>query len=325
MQGNKSRCSKAAFTLIELLVVIAIIAVLIALLLPAVQQAREAARRSQCKNNLKQIGLALHNYHDAYSVFPINGTDKNGDSLPRVVWPVRLLPYIEQSAVYNQLDFSKDLRSARLADGSYASSRVIGLYRCPSDPSPQFVPNSNNTAQLLHQISYGGSMGSQRVNSSTTACNSWNDLREQPAGDADRAQSLTLVSGMFAMGCLSHRMRDATDGSSNTFQVGEILPECVNQNGRSGTYWSNGSTCGVVSTIVPLNDKSTCPSGPVSNPSCTVPTSALTYERAFRSAHIGGGHFLLVDGSVHFINQNIDYETYQSLGAKADGKVLGQF
>ena len=119
---NASRPKKSAFTLIELLVVIAIIAILIALLLPAVQQAREAARRSQCKNNLKQFGLALHNYHDTFSMFPIGGTGDR-DYRPRVSWQVRVLPFLDQAPLYNQIDMAGT--TAIAVDQTLADGRTV--------------------------------------------------------------------------------------------------------------------------------------------------------------------------------------------------------
>src|ERR1041385_8052583 len=108
---------RTAFTLVELLVVIAIIGVLVALLLPAVQSAREAARRMQCTNHLRQYGLGIQNYHDTYQVFPINATGVNGSAIPRLTWQVRILPYMEQQAVFNAIDFTIDQRRSPIAGG----------------------------------------------------------------------------------------------------------------------------------------------------------------------------------------------------------------
>jgi len=162
---SRSHRKRSGFTLIELLVVIAIIAILISLLLPAVQQAREAARRSTCKNNLKQIGLALHNYHETYGMFPIGGTGDR-DRPPRVSWQVRILPNVDQAALFNQIDMSGGTASAvqaTLADGRIVREIPMTLYTCPSDPYNQ--PRGGYA-----QCNYAGSMGSQSAPSSSSAC-----------------------------------------------------------------------------------------------------------------------------------------------------------
>ena len=175
--------ARRGFTLIELLVVIAIIAILIALLLPAVQQAREAARRTQCKNNLKQFGLALHNYHDAFGFFAPSGPGlPNGhpnDTNPRVGWQVRILPYMDQAPLFNQLDFGNsaatvwagalgDNTRQVLADGKEARTHQVPYAMCPSDTAPTMFRG-------WAQASYGGSIGSQPTPSSTNpaACSPW--------------------------------------------------------------------------------------------------------------------------------------------------------
>ena len=144
MVNSVKRRSRRAFTLIELLVVIAIIGILVALLLPAVQQAREAARRTQCKNNLKQYGLALHNYHDTYGKFPgaggwavgTRGWDWELETSPHISWQVRVLPYMDQAPLYNQLKMNQMYQDrAILADGSRTWTKQVPYARCPSDNS----------------------------------------------------------------------------------------------------------------------------------------------------------------------------------------------
>ena len=136
---TRLRSRRSAFTLIELLVVIAIIAVLIALLLPAVQQAREAARRSQCKNNLKQYGLALHNYHDNYGCFPI-GSEANWSNGAFLSWQSRILPYVDQSPIYNQINFSTPgVIGINLSDGQPLRMHTLPYASCPSDDSQRII------------------------------------------------------------------------------------------------------------------------------------------------------------------------------------------
>src|SRR5206468_2223534 len=133
LKGKDRGMKRSAFTLVELLVVIAIIGVLVALLLPAVQAAREAARRMQCSNHLRQYGLGTQNYHDTFQVFPINATGTNGSILPRLTWQVRILPYMEQSAVFNAIDFNVDSRRLPVAGGVILWAVSPPYTHCPSD------------------------------------------------------------------------------------------------------------------------------------------------------------------------------------------------
>src|SRR5438132_3423084 len=142
-----SRPDRSGFTLVELLVVIAIIGVLVALLLPAVQTAREAARRMQCGNNLKQYGLGVQNYHDTFQVYPINATGTNGSAIPRLTWQIRVLPYMEQSAVYNAIDFNIDQRRLPVAGGVILWAISPAYTHCPSDGTLQKVLLSGTAAR----------------------------------------------------------------------------------------------------------------------------------------------------------------------------------
>lgn len=323
--------SRHAFTLIELLVVIAIIAVLIALLLPAVQQAREAARRSQCKNNLKQYGLALHNYHDTYGMFPLGATGSR-DNPPNISWQVRVLPYLDNAAIYNELDFSKSLPAT-----SYSGTYGNVLYQVLSN-NQQFrqislpftlCPSDSNTETRSDwaQGSYGGSMGSQRTNSTTNpACSPFNTYRLKDlnyGATLDRSQ----LSGMISRNGASIRLADVSDGASNTIQVGEVIPGCLTSSRASWSY--SQSVCNAEGmTLTPINDLTTCiliDGRHITDPACTAQTE-WNYSFGFRSMHTGGAHFLFVDGSVHFLSQNMDHAgTYQRLGDRADGLVIGQF
>jgi len=178
------------FTLIELLVVIAIIAILIALLLPAVQQAREAARRTQCKNNMRQIGLSLHNYQSTHSVFPIGvlGTNGNVNANHKLTtWQTFILPFVEQSALYNQYDFNVRFDHANNAD---VVIEKLSVYLCPSQPQDQIVNNQYGPSH------YAGNAGTE------------------PGADDGLLFPLS-----------STRFRDVTDGTSNTIAAGELAFE----------------------------------------------------------------------------------------------------
>lgn len=315
--------NRTAFTLIELLVVIAIIAVLIALLLPAVQQAREAARRSQCKNNLKQYGLALHNYHDTFGMFAIGGTGDR-DFAPRVGWQVRILPYLDQTPLYNQINMTGLVASAveqTLADGREVRGIVIPVAQCPSDPFTQ-------TRSGWAQGSYAGSMGSQWSPSFGINCEPFQVYAEKTSPDWGKTLVKSSLSGMISRNGAVVRIGDVLDGTSNTIQVGEVIPGCLTESRASWSYAT--SVCNAEGmTLTPINNFTTCTlmgaNRRITHPTCTAQDN-WNFSFGFRSTHVGGAHFLMADGAVRFLSENIDHAgTYQSLGGRADGKVIGDF
>lgn len=286
---------RPGFTLIELLVVIAIIAVLIALLLPAVQQAREAARRSQCKNNLKQIGLALHNYHDAFKVYPSGyiDNDPSADTLNHNLlgWQTFILPHIDQAPLYNLISQSGAFDAAwpTVAAMTTVSSSlpvpyaktILPSYICPSDGGTGINKNVLNYAKS----NYTG------------------------VGGANYTYSGDKTSGTFYdNSCVS--IKDYTDGTSNTAIVGERST----WNGKSATIWVGNPTNGDYYTQCAIMDDSDYYS--INNPSGSW---------NFTSNHTGGAHFLFGDGAVHFLSNDLDLVTYKNLGAVADGMVVGPF
>jgi len=314
------------FTLVELLVVIAIIGILIALLLPAVQAAREAGRRMTCSSNLKQYGLGIHNYHAASKVFPIGAGGANGSILPRLSWQVRILPYMEQSDVFNKIDFNIDMRRLEVGPGLILSAVSPPYTHCPTDDWPHLLTNTRA------QCNYGGSLGSQNVDGlNLSICHPFKAFEQLlPGGNVRFGQTLdkSRVSGIFAFGAAVISTADVRDGTSNTLLVGEVLPGCQWQNdGWAGTWinsWGNlFSIGGGASTITPINEMTTCVnSNRIADPRCN-PASGDTmqYAYGFKSKHPGGAQFTLADGSVRFINQTIDHTTFQFLGGRADGKV----
>jgi prepilin-type N-terminal cleavage/methylation domain-containing protein len=346
------RVRRFGFTLVELLVVIAIIGVLVALLLPAVQAAREAARRSQCSNNLKQYGLGIHNYEDTFKTFPINAGGPAGNFLPRVTWQIRILPYMEQKNVYDGINWAGgpttpgDPRREPLLGGGPVLWAVSPPYtHCPSDPYIKvIIPGGPNTARA--QCNYGGSLGSQNVNGVTqTTCHPFTAFEQLMTGGNPRFGEFgtnpnnvidkSRVSGIFAFSAVVIRIADVTDGTSNTLMVGEVLPGCQWINGtdaQPGTWinsWGNlYSIGGGVSTIAPMNEMTTCPrSNKISDPACN-PAGGHTmqYAYGFKSLHPNGAQFTLADGSVRFISQTINHATvYQHLGRRDDGNVIGDF
>jgi len=315
------RAKRKAFTLIELLVVIAIIAILIALLLPAVQQAREAARRSTCKNNLKQYGLALHNYHDVAKQFP--GAGQNWGR-PNIGWQVRVLPYMDQAPLFNQVNM--DLNAAydtTLSSGKLARQTNVPYTFCPSDSDQASVDAG------WAQTNYSGSLGSQRTPSASGACNKFltaGTHYHSTFGAADHGNSAaaTGISGAFGRLMPGIAIASFTDGLSNVIVVGEIIPRC---NDHTSGWWNyNGMGNAHASTSVPINTITTClgQPQPVEFPGCENRNN-WNLSWGFRSRHVGGAQFLLGDGSVRSINETIDYQTYQRLGGRNDGEVVGDF
>lgn len=316
-----------AFTLVELLVVIAIIGILVALLLPAIQAAREASRRAQCSNNLKQFGLALQNYHDVNKVFAPGGMNAG---YPWIGWQVRVMPYAEQGLIFDRAkEWSESQPNQRhYADaplgnnGQTARESILVNYtRCPSDSFPDFDSGWGQT-------NYSGSLGSQRNPSPDGNCNTYFTAGvnyEAPQGDSDAGNTTdkTHISGMFSRWGMCVNTAGVMDGTSTTFFVGEILPEC---NDHRGGWWDhNGMGNAHATTAVPLNEFTTCPgSNRVTNPNCKAMNN-WNYCWGFRSKHPGGAQFLLVDGSTKFVNENINYVTYQRLGGRTDGQTVDKF
>jgi len=311
----KDRCRRVGFTLIELLVVIAIIAVLIALLLPAVQQAREAARRSQCKNNLKQLGLALHNYHDTHSVFPPGAvstittmtgsgwcTSSIGQTSQRAPWTVLVLPFLDQAPLYQQFRFEQKFTSWSTYSGSATNhstwNHPLAAYKCPSDPIAGGEPVAGN---------YRGVQGGQ---TSPTTSHCGGNRRFFTNG-------ILTING-------KNGFRDISDGSSNVLLVGESHYNTVRANSSSTAYvgWastSNSTSDGIFSGNLVGADGG-INSAPI-DPSKTDPRDYQSHH--FGSFHVGGAHFLLADGSVHFLSENMDLTTFRRLGIRDDGLPVG--
>ncbi len=304
---------RPGFTLIELLVVIAIIAVLVALLLPAVQQAREAARRTQCKNNLKQIGLAIHNYESATLVFPPSSTS----AFTRGVWnwpgagpndrtihlhsfASLILPHLEGTNIYNGIDYN--VSSLAPANRTIAS-QILPFYRCPS---------------------YTGSDVSKDPYYTTTVGYDKFAIRNYVAMGAKTVVGLSgaiPADGVMYPGSRTG-FRDITDGTSNTVMIAETREE-------NASVWIDGSTASVAARWLDLTSPTYSGNSVSINHRPYFPggifPSSIGQDWGPSSFHTGGAHHLLCDGSVRFLSENMDVLLYDGLVSRNGGEVLGEF
>ena len=320
---------RRGFTLVELLVVIAIIGVLIALLLPAVQQAREAARRMQCSNNMKQLGLAIHNYHDTFNSLPPGGiwgvdvnwihTDTPNPQRGSIL--VSLLPFIEQTALFDQLDFrsTQSLQEQWIdspANTTKLAAAVINGYQCPSDTHGGMIGTTGRGA--FNYSANQGPTGISSAGNTDGGCScaqgtAFNGFR------IDSSHNESNPAGPFSRRGNKYigKFRDTTDGLSNTIYMGEVRPGCSGHASNGWASANNGN--GLVSTLVPINtdschEKDAAPGGDTCYAKCNWNT-----ELGFKSLHPGGAQFLHGDGSVAFRGETIDHDAFQRLGQRDDG------
>ena len=324
---------RSGFTLIELLVVIAIIAVLIALLLPAVQQAREAARRSQCKNNLKQMGLALHNYHDTFNRLPPGaiwqGNNTLGGQAPEdgrnafwgTTWVISMLPYADQAPLYAQYNFSEVARSVNPSATTNNNTLVtktakIPWINCPSHPD--VVNRLTQDFDGFIKGTYGANVGAGRM------------LRR---GDFTNSALRGPFSVIEQYGAA---FRDLTDGQSNIVLVSEIVKVDSTGDDRGAWGWCTGPTFSGAGNgggpLVP-NSKQLVDSSPYSWNNTTHvifnfrsnPDNGNNSGVGARSFHVGGVQVALGDGSGRFVSENIDQTLWQRILAIQDGNPVGEF
>ncbi|MDR3635645.1 MAG: DUF1559 domain-containing protein [Isosphaeraceae bacterium] len=309
--------SRYGFTLIELLVVIAIIAVLIALLLPAVQAAREAARRAQCVNNLKQIGLAVLNYESSNSALPpavkfqVWGT-----------WAIFILPYAEQSALYNAWNSLGDYTASNPSNLRYSGSANttvtttrIATYTCPSDtPSDPLA----GIQSYNYAANYGNTAISTNTNTTTIAATTYNGF------SFGGAPFIDIYNGAVRLG-------DIRDGQSNTLFFAEVIqgqdqPGLTTYDLRGFIHWWEGAV--FEGSLVPnstqpdlMQSASYCIYPYLGNPPCAA-SATNAYVHAARSRHSGGVNVLMGDGSVRFTKNSINLYTWQALSTSKGGEVI---
>ncbi len=351
------------FTLIELLVVIAIIAVLIALLLPAVQQARESARRTQCKNNLKQLGLAIHNYEGTSKQFPMAGGHNwhsnwgsyggsNGHLRGSVF--VAMLPYMDQAPLYKEIDFQV------FTDGAAYHGIPPSKRSYPGGPNPttSYGRDQSGYSLINHTLLTGLQCPSYDQSPS-----SWSNTKISNYMPSDGAQyhwgnnacynvgepgysgghhqyfrdgmngawwgmsnDPNVISGVFSAGGWAAKMSAISDGTANTIAMGEVRPNC--------SSWYNagwGSMLGVVASTMPPINFDSCSTGYVvspDNPACGAGGGYYDNHNTsmgFKSKHAGGSHFVMCDGAVRFIQKTIGYDLYQRLGDRRDGRPIASY
>ena len=277
------------FTLIELLVVIAIIAILIALLLPAVQQAREAARRTQCKNNLMQLGIAMHNYEMAFEIMPsgtvnLTGPIRNLEEGYHMSWLAQLLPAMEQASLFGMINFNESVYAPA---NTAARTAPIATFQCPSD-----------NRQSAGSSSYAGCFGGDDV-----------------AIDMNNNGLLFLNSGVG--------YQEIRDGASNTILAGEkIIPM-----GFKDLGWMSGTMATLRNTGVAINTGWDIggPRASRGGPTAALQAPSDTATSGYSSQHTGGAQFVFADGSVRFLSENIDRKTYANLGNREDLSALEEF
>ena len=330
---------RTGFTLIELLVVIAIIAILVALLLPAVQQAREAARRSQCKNNLKQLGVALHNYLDTHSVFPPGATvdlsvTATGNNTS---WGVhgRILPFISESNLANEIDLSKAW------DGQLAISGIkVDTFACPSDPKSDLARDPGSGRPILYPTNYGFNYGTWFVFEPTTGATGNGTFFPN-----SRRRDSSIIDGMSNT-LAAAEVKAWTDYTRNGGPASTAIPTSVadveaavasgtQYKGTGHTEWPDGRVhhTGVTVTLTPnsfvsyttgsktvdadYNSWQEGRDGLSGNPTYAAITS--------RSHHIGSVNVLLADGSSRSIGDTIDLSTWRALGTVDGEELMGDF
>jgi prepilin-type N-terminal cleavage/methylation domain-containing protein/prepilin-type processing-associated H-X9-DG protein len=345
--------ARRGFTLIELLVVIAIIAILIGLLLPAVQKVREAASRTKCTNNLKQLGIALQAYHDTYNKFPFGTYHDDNNNWG---WGTLVLPYVEQGAVYTAI--TTDTANFVMVAGNGGGSNIPNSYSTTDPSLDNYGPRSRTNLTAGSAVIPGGAAGTvipgfvcpsdswpTKTSSGFAKTNylanlGW-DASQSARGGTGTWASYGPPTGATYTGVMvqansngttwAYSMAAITDGTSNTALLGEAAAQKNSSNSCYGTgatntfpVWAGGNPnrggrgaqhnyFRVMDANYPLNSQNV---GNDSDGGCAI------MDRAFNSAHTGGANFLLCDGSVRFVTTSVDPATYQATGTRNQGEAL---
>lgn len=300
---------RRGLSLIEVLVALSVIGLLMALLLPAVQSAREAARRTQCRNNLRQIGLGLQQYHDAHRVFPLNYGNGTYDATNRgASWMQLILPFVDQSTLHAKIRFGQPVADPQ---NEIVAKTPVAVYLCPSDSTSG------------GRMGFRANVGSELAVNNYKACagSNWNWGTFGPVSSPkgrfkDDPDGLEHGNGLiFCGGGGQPRPTSAMavrDGMSMTFAVGETVPGWCR---HAWWYWFNGSTA---TCAIPLNHN-------IPADAAVEPDDAWHDNYSFMSRHTGGGHFSMADGSVRFVADKTDLSIYRRLATIDGEEVIGDF
>lgn len=301
-----SRRQRMGFTLVELLVAIGIISLLLALLLPAVQQTRESARKTQCHNHLKQIGLALQTYHETHRIFPLNyGNGPYDATNTGASWLQMVLPFLDQSPLHERIRFGWPLAHP---ENTAVAQTVVAVFLCPSDAGNDGLMDGRyNVAGVWAVCNYKACLGSNWDRGSFSPTVSKKGRNFNNPDGLDHCNGLICRGGNLQV--TTTRMRDLHDGTSQTFALGESVPAWCS---HTWWYYFNGSTA---TCAIPLNFRREPETGP----------GSWHEHLGFKSRHPGGGFFGMADGSVRFVSDVIDYDVYTGLATIQGGEIIGDF